>query len=435
MALRIAEEARTKPDADGRPSMFRALRHRNFRLFFSGQIVSLTGTWMQSMAQSWLVYRLTLSPALLGTVSFASQVPVLFLSPWAGIVADRHSRHRMVIATQSAMMVQALLLAVLTLTGRITVWQILILSVFQGICIAFDMPARQAFLVEMVGSDDLMNAIALNSSMFNVARMLGPAIAGILVAALGEGMCFLINGISYLAVIAGLLLMRLAPWRPEGPRPGRLDQLKEGVGYVLNHRAIRSLLGLLGIVSLLGMPYAVLMPIFADEILRSGPRGLGGLMSAAAAGALMGALWLARRRSVLGLDRVVVRACAVFGIALVLFSLARVYWLALACLAAAGFGVMVQMGSTNSLVQSLVENRMRGRVMGLYATMFLGAAPWGSLLAGFLAQRAGAPATVALGGIACLASAGLLAVRVPRLQIDALVSAREEDGTARPTAF
>lgn len=424
-------------DAQVRPSMFRALRHRNFRLFFSGQIISLTGTWMQTLAQSWLVYRLTQSPALLGTVSFASQVPVLFLSPWAGIVADRHSRQRMVIITQSAMMVQALLLAALTLTGRITVWQIFMLSVFQGICIAFDMPARQAFLVEMVGSEDLMNAIALNSSMFNSARMLGPAIAGILVAALGEGMCFLINGISYLAVIAGLLLMRLTPWRPDGTKTGRLDQLKEGVGYVVNHRAIRSLLGLLGIVSLLGMPYAVLMPIFAEEILRSGPRGLGGLMSAAAAGALMGALWLARRRSVLGLDRVVVRACAAFGIALTLFSLARVYWLAVACLVPAGFGIMVQMGSTNSLVQSIVDNRMRGRVMGLYATMFLGVAPFGSLLAGFLAQRAGAPATVALGGIACLAGAGVLALRMPRLEIDALLrgDAREKNGSPARPAF
>lgn len=417
-----------------RPSMFRALRHRNFRLFFSGQIISLTGTWMQTLAQSWLVYRLTQSPALLGTVSFASQVPVLFLSPWAGIVADRHSRQRMVIVTQSAMMVQALLLAALTLAGRITVWQIFVLSVFQGICIAYDMPARQAFLVEMVGSQDLMNAIALNSSMFNSARMLGPAIAGILVAALGEGMCFLINGISYLAVIAGLLLMRLAPWRPDGRKPGKLDQLREGVGYVLKHEAIRSLLGLLGIVSLLGMPYAVLMPIFAEEILRSGPRGLGGLMSAAAAGALAGALWLARRRSVLGLDRVVVRACAAFGVALVLFSLARVYWVAVACLVPAGFGIMVQMGSTNSLVQSIVDNRMRGRVMGLYATMFLGVAPWGSLLAGFLAQRAGAPATVALGGMACLASAALLALRIGRMNIDGLLraSAQEKSGPVPP---
>jgi MFS family permease len=428
MAARIFEQAHTETGVQARPSMFRALRHRNFRLFFSGQLVSLSGTWMQTLAQSWLVYRLTQSPALLGAVSFASQVPVLFLSPWAGIVADRHSRHRMVIITQSAMMVQALVLAALTLTGRITVWQIFVLSAFQGVCIAFDMPARQAFLIEMVGGEDLMNAIALNSSMFNSARMIGPAVAGVLVAALGEGMCFLINGVSYLAVIAGLLLMRLTPWRPEGRKPGKLDQLKEGVAYVLKNDAIRSLLGLLGVVSLLGMPYAVLMPIFAEDILRSGPRGMGGLMSAAAAGALAGALWLARRRSVRGLDRVVVRACALFGVALTFFSVARVYWLAVACLVPAGFGIMVQMGSTNSLVQSLVDNRMRGRVMGLYATMFLGVAPFGSLLAGFVAERAGAPATVALGGLACIAGAGALAVRIPRMRIDALLAGASPSG-------
>jgi MFS family permease len=401
--------------------MFRALRHRNFRLFFTGQIISVTGTWMQTLAQSWLVYRLTQSPALLGAVGFTAQIPVLFLSPWAGIVADRHSRHRMIIATQTAMMLQALVFAALTLMGKIAVWEIFVLALFLGICNAFDMPARQSFLVEMVGSDDLMNAIALNSSMFNSARIIGPAVAGILVGALGEGMCFLINGVSYLAVIAGLLMMRITTPQPDYRKGGTLDQLKEGVVYVFKSRAIGSLLALLGVVSLLGMPYAVLMPIFAKEVLNSGPRGMGGLMTAAGCGALMGALWLARRRNVLGLDWVVVRACAGFGVTVTLFAISQTYWHALMWLVPAGFCIMVQMGSTNSLVQSIVENRMRGRVMGLYATMFLGVAPFGSLLAGFLAQHVGAPAAVAIGGIACVLGAGLLALRVPSLNIDSLL--------------
>jgi MFS family permease len=403
--------------------MFRALRHRNFRLFFTGQIISLTGTWMQILAQSWLVYRLTQSPALLGAVGFTSQIPVLFLSPWAGIVADRHSRHRMIIATQAAMMLQAFVFAALTLLGKITVWEIFVLAMFLGVCNAFDIPARQSFLVEMVGSDDLMNAIALNSSMFNSARMVGPALAGILVGAVGEGLCFLTNGVSYLAVIGGLLMMRITAPQPDYRKDGKLDQFKEGVAYVFKSHAIRSLLALLGVVSLLGMPYAVLMPIFAEEVLNSGPRGMGGLMTAAGSGALMGALWLARRRNVLGLDWVVVWACAGFGVTVTLFAISRTYWHALMWLVPAGFCIMVQMGSTNSLIQSIVENRMRGRVMGLYATIFLGMAPFGSLLAGFLAQHVGAPAAVVIGGVACLLGAGLLALRVPGLNIDSLLRA------------
>jgi MFS family permease len=378
---------------------------------------------MQILAQSWLVYRLTQSPALLGAVGFTSQIPVLFLSPWAGIVADRHSRHRMIIATQAAMMLQAFVFAALTLLGKITVWEIFVLAMFLGVCNAFDIPARQSFLVEMVGSDDLMNAIALNSSMFNSARMVGPALAGILVGAVGEGLCFLTNGVSYLAVIGGLLMMRITAPQPDYRKDGKLDQFKEGVAYVFKSHAIRSLLALLGVVSLLGMPYAVLMPIFAEEVLNSGPRGMGGLMTAAGSGALMGALWLARRRNVLGLDWVVVWACAGFGVTVTLFAISRTYWHALMWLVPAGFCIMVQMGSTNSLIQSIVENRMRGRVMGLYATIFLGMAPFGSLLAGFLAQHVGAPAAVVIGGVACLLGAGLLALRVPGLNIDSLLRA------------
>jgi len=409
--------------APGRRHMFRALRHRNFRLFFAGQIVSLTGTWMQSLAQSWLVYRLTQSAALLGAVGFASQVPVLFLSTLAGIFADRHSRHRIVISTQVAMMAQALVMAALTLTGLITVWEIFALSLFLGVCNAFDIPARQSFLVEMVGDEDLMNAIALNSSMFNSARMIGPAVAGILVATLGEGLCFMINGLSYVAVIAGLLMMDVPAHSRDPGRARALFQLREGIAYTWGNAAIRSLLTLLAVVSLLGLPYAVLMPIFAEEVLDSGPRGLGGLMTAAAFGALIGALWLARRKHVMGLDRVVVRACAGFGAGLIFFALSRNYWLSAACLIPAGYCIMAQLGATNTLIQSIVNNAMRGRVMGLYATMFLGVAPFGSLLGGFLAHHFGAPAAVALGGIACIAAASALGMKVRRLDIDAQLRA------------
>jgi len=391
-------------------------------------MISLTGTWMQSMAQSWLVYRLTQSAALLGAVGFVSQVPVLFLGPIAGIVADRHSRHRIIVGTQAAMMLQALLLAALTLAQAITVREIFVLAFFLGVCNGFDIPARQSFLIEMVGRDDLMNAIALNSSMFNSARMVGPAIAGLLVASLGEGMCFLINGLSYLAVLAGLLMMKVSRSRPDAGRARKLDQFKEGVAYVFQNGAIRSLLLLLALVSLLGLPYAVLMPIFAEEVLRSGPQGLGGLMTAAGCGALIGALWLARRRTVLGLDRVVVKACAGFGIGLMLFGLSRSYWVSVLCLLPAGLCIMVQMGSTNSLVQSIVDNTMRGRVMGIYAMMFLGVAPFGSLLAGFVAHQIDAPAAVIIGGVACLAGAALLGLRLPALKIDTQLAARMQGG-------
>lgn len=415
--------------------MFRALKHRNFQLFFAGQMISLTGTWMQNMALSWLVYRLTQSPALLGAVSFVSQIPILFLSPWAGMVADRHSRHRIIIGAQTAMMLQAFVLAALTLARVVTVWEIFVLALVLGVCNAFDMPGRQSFIVEMVGNEDLINAIALNSSMFNSARMVGPAVAGVLVATLGEGMCFLLNGISYLAVIAGLLLMKVPKVQKPTRNGAQLDQLVEGIRYVFRNRAIRSLLSLLSLVSLLGMPYAVLMPVFAQDVLGRGPGALGALMTAAGCGALVGALWLARRADVLGLDRVVVRACAGFGVGLVLFAASRMYALSLLWLVIGGFCVMVQMGSTNSLVQSIVDDEMRGRVMGLYATMFLGIAPFGSLFGGFIANNAGAPAAVMAGGIACVFGAVLVGLRIKDLNIDlqiATIRARREACGAIP---
>lgn len=398
--------------------MFRALRHRNFQLFFAGQLISLIGTWMQTLAQSWLVYRLTKSAALLGSVGFAAQIPVLFLGPVAGIVADRHRRHRIVIATQTAMMLQALLIAALTLAKIITVEEIFVLAFLLGVCNAYDIPARQSFLVEMVGQDDLMNAIALNSSMFNSARIIGPAVAGIMVAALGEGMCFLLNGISFIAVIAGLLLMRIENEPVDRKGRGKMQQLREGLHYVYKNPGLRSLLLLLGVVSLSGMSYMILMPIFADQILHQGARGLGWLMTAAGFGALMAALWLARRKQVLGLDRVVAWATASFGVSLILFGFSKDFWLSCVLLVPAGFAVMVQMAATNTLVQSIVTDSMRGRIMGFYTMMFLGIAPFGSLIAGFLAQRFSAPLAVKLGGVACVVCALIFNSQLRSLKID-----------------
>ncbi len=373
---------------------------------------------MQTLAQSWLVYRLTHSAALLGSVAFATQIPVLFLGPVAGIVADRHRRHRIVIATQTAMMVQAFIMAGLTLTKVINVTEIFVLALFLGVCNAYDIPARQSFLVEMVGSEDLMNAIALNSSMFNSARIVGPAIAGIMVAAVGEGECFLLNGISFIAVIVGLLLMKINSPRPNVAGTGKLDQLKEGLHYAYHNKAMRSLLVLLGVISLLGMSYMVLMPIFADKILQSGARGLGWLMTAAGFGALLAALWLARRRHVRGLDRVIAWSCSGFGAGLFLFGLSRSLWLSCVILVVTGFSLMVQMAATNTLIQSIVSNVMRGRMMGFYTVMFLGMAPFGSLLAGFLAQHWGAPLAVILAGLASLSSALVFWKRLHHLKID-----------------
>ena len=403
--------------------MFRALRHRNFQLFISGQLSSLIGTWMQILAQSWLVYRLTQSAALLGEVGFASQIPVLFLGPVAGIFADRHSRHRIVIGTQISMMVQALVMAALTLTGTIQVWEIFLLAFFLGLCNAFDIPARQSFLVEMVGRDDLMNAIALNSSMFNGARIVGPAIAGVLVAALGEGTCFLINGLSFVAVIAGLLMMEVPRQDVEPERGGKFDLLREGFLYVRGNAAILALLILLGAMSLLSMSYMVLMPIFADRILQGGAPAFGWLMTSAGAGALIGALWLARRHRVQGLDRIVVWACGGFGASVILFGLSRALWISMIMLLPAGFCLMALLGSTNTLIQSMVSDTMRGRVMGIYSMMFLGMAPFGSLIAGYLAQRFGAPVAVQFCGLASLAGAVIFSLRRRRLNIDEQLSA------------
>jgi MFS family permease len=397
----------------------RALRHRNFQLFFSGQMISLTGTWMQNVAQDWLVYRLTGSSLLLGLVAFMSQIPVFILAPVAGIVADRFNRHRTVVLTQSLSMVLGLTLAILTLSGRIRVWEIMVLATLQGVVIAFDIPARQSFLMDMVGRDDLLNAIALNSSMFNAARIIGPAFAGVLVAWIGEGWCFFTNGVSYLAVIGGLLMMRLSPLTSQLPAGSAFEHIVEGFRFARRTAPVRLLLLTLGIVSLVAMPYTILMPIFAASILHGGARGLGLLMGATGLGALLGSLTLASKRDVRGLGRWVWFASAVFGSSLILFSFSQRFWVSFALLVPAGFGMMVQMGATNTLLQVMTPDHLRGRVMALYSMMFIGMAPIGALLGGAVAAKIGAPWTVAIGGSACLINGIVFARRLPAIRGEA----------------
>jgi MFS family permease len=397
----------------------RALRHRNFQLFFAGQFISLIGTWMQNIAQAWLVYRLTGSSFLLGAVGFAGQIPVFLIAPFGGTTADRHNRQRVVIATQTASMILALILAALTLSGKVQVWHIFVLAGLLGVVNAFDIPARQAFLVEMVGKEDLMNAIALNSSMFNGARIIGPAIAGILVATIGEGWCFFANGISYIAVIIGLLMMRLTAPRKLAGDGSQLQHIMEGFRFSMSTGPIRALLLLLGLVSLVGMPYTVLMPVFADKILHGGARGLGILMGSTGVGALLGALTLASRSGLSGLGRWIALSCGGFGFFLVVFSFSRHFWLSAAVLVPVGFSMMLEMSSSNTLIQAMVPDELRGRVMAMYSMMFMGMAPFGALMGGALADRLGAPITVAMGGIACIGGAILFGMRLPNLRVEA----------------
>src|SRR6266481_4608116 len=396
----------------------RALKHRNFQLFFSGQLVSLVGTWMQTVAQSWLVYRITKSSLLLGSVGFASQIPVFLMAPIGGMVADRVNRHRIVIATQAAAMILALILATLTLANIVTVPEIFVLAALLGVVNAFDIPGRQSFLVDMVGKEDLMNAIALNSSMFNGARVIGPAIAGILVAKIGEGWCFFANGVSYIAVIIGLLLMKVRSV-PRISNRSPIEDIIEGFRWVNRTKIIRSLLFLIGLVSLVGMPYTVLMPVFADKILHGGARGLGILMGATGVGALFGALTLAAKTGIKGLGRWVTITCAALGISLFLFSFSTSFWLSAALLLPCGYSMMLQMACSNTLIQTLVPDHLRGRVMSLYSMMFMGMAPFGAFFGGALANRIGAPMTVAVGGIACVVGAIWFGRALPELRIEA----------------
>jgi MFS family permease len=397
--------------------MLRALRHRNYRLFFGGQSVSLIGTWMTRLATSWLVYRLTHSALLLGVVSFAGQIPTFLLAPFAGVWVDRWNRHRVLVVTQVLAMLQSFALAGLALANIITVWDVLWLSLFQGLINAFDMPARQAFVVQMVEDRrDLGNAIALNSSMVNMARLIGPSVAGMVIAAVGEGYCFLIDGISYLAVIGSLLLMNIAALPKSRAARSTFAELRDGWNYVSGFAPIRSILLLLGLISLMGMPYTVLMPIFAGKILRGGPHTLGFLMGAVGVGALTGAFRLATRRSVLGLGRLTAISAAIFGGGLVAFSRSHWLWLSLILMLVVGIGMMQQMASSNTILQTIVEEDKRGRVMSYYAMAFTGMAPFGSLLAGTVANRIGAPDTLLITGACCIAGAIWFARELPAIR-------------------
>jgi predicted MFS family arabinose efflux permease len=418
---------------------FQALRHRNFRLYLAGQAVSLVGTWLQSVAQSWLVYRLTDSPLLLGLAGFAGQAPVFFLAVVGGTLADRVDKRRLLVGTQAASAACAAALAVLTLSGRVTIVQVFVIAAALGAVNAFDIPTRQAFVAEMVGRDDLPNAIALNSSAVNAARIAGPALAGILVGLVGEGWCFAINAASFGTVILALLTMRLGPRTARRQGGSAASEIREAAAFALAHSPIRDLLLLLGVVSLVGMPYAVLMPVFADRVLGGGAETMGVLLGAAGVGALAAALALAVRASPRGLGRWVAGSAVGFGVALVAFSLAR--GLAPACLAllVAGFCLMTQMAASNTLLQVLTPDRLRGRIMAFYSMMFMGMAPFGALGAGAAAARLGAPLTVALGGLVSIAGGGLLAGRLPALRAGARqllaaheVVAGEPSGAATP---
>ena len=399
--------------------MLRAFSYPNYRLFFGGQIVSVIGSWISMTATSWLVYRLTGSAMALGIVGFAGQIPGFVMGPFAGAFLDRWDRHRVLVVTQSMSMLQSFTLALLTFTGHIDVPSIVVLNAIQGIVNAFDMPARQAFVPTMITDrEDLANAIAMNSSMFNAARLIGPSIAGFVIATAGEAWCFLADGFSYFAVILALLSMKDVR-KPNHPAShvGIIEHLLEGWRYVAGFRPIRSLMLQLAWLCLVAMPFSVLMPVFADRILGGGPHTLGFLMAASGLGAMSGALWLSSRRSVAGLGRVIMVNTIVFGTGLVGFALSRWLWLSLIFMIITGFGMMVQMASTNTVIQTIVDDEKRGRVMSFYTMSFLGTAPFGSLLAGWLSTRIGAPQTVLLSGGLCIATAGWFARELPAIRL------------------
>lgn len=410
----------------------RALRHRNYRLFFGGQGTSLAGTWITRIATSWLVYRLTGSALLLGLVGFAGQIPTLVLAPLAGVLVDRWDKHRILVITQVLSMLQSLALAVLAIPHLITVTDILVLQLVQGIINAFDTPARQSFLVQMIEDRaDLPNAIALNSTMVNASRIVGPSIGGVLIALVGEGWCFMLDAVSYVAVVAALQAMRIV--RVErAPTTTRLsEEFREGLAYVSGFPPARAVLLLIALVATMGMPYTILMPAIAKSVLHGGPHTLGFLMAASGVGALGGALYLASRHSIIGLWRVIAMAAAAFGVGLIAFSLSRALTLSLLILPVVGAGMMVSLASCNTILQTIVEERLRGRVMAFFAMSFLGTAPIGSLIGGVVADRIGAPATILLGGIVCVAGAALFALALPRLRPH-IRAVYAERGVVRP---
>jgi MFS family permease len=404
-------------DPKGFRLIFRALYHRNYCLFFGGQGISLIGTWMQQIAMSWLVYRMTNSAFLLGLIGFSSQICSFFFSPFAGVLSDRWNRHHILVATQSLALVQAFILASLTLMGTIAVHHIIILSLFLGFVNAFDMPTRQAFVVDMVEKrEDLGNAIALNSFLFNGARLVGPSIAGILISILGEGLCFFLNGLSFLAVIIALLSMKMPSNKKEPEKTQIFQGVKEGFIYAFGFLPIRSIILFLGWMSLVGTANTTLMPVFAKDILRGDSQTYGFLMAAIGVGAIIGAIFLASRRSVLGLGRIIAIASGIFGIGLISFSLSQTLWLSMFLLLLTGFGMMVHMASSNTILQTMVEDDKRGRVMSLYAMAFMGMAPFGSLVGGSLAGMIGAPTTLIIGGATCLLVSFLFMKKLPSLR-------------------
>jgi MFS family permease len=399
------------------PQLFRALRHRNYRLFFFGQSISLIGTWITRLASSWLVYRLTDSEFLLGLVTFVGQIPSLVLSPLAGVYIDRWNKHRVLVITQLLAMAQSAAMAFLTLTGRITVADVMILQALQGLINAFDTPARQSFVSQMVDDRaDLPNAIALNSAIVNGSRMIGPAIGGVLIAAFGEGWCFALDTFSYVFVVASLLAMQVPVAIKNMDTTPVITALAAGFKYVSGFAPVRSGLLLVALISMLGMPYQVLMPVMASDILGGGANTLGVLMTATGLGALSGSVYLASRHTVLGLGRRIAQASMLFGAALMAFAASRNLWLSLALLPLTGAGFIVTLAATNTVVQTVVPESLRGRVMSLYTVAFLGTAPIGSLFAGMAAERVGAPVTIAIGGAVCMVGGGWFYTTLPRLR-------------------
>jgi MFS family permease len=400
----------------------RSLAHRNFRLFFGGQTISLLGTWMQSTAMTWLVYTLATeqdkdSAFLLGLTGFSGQIPVLFLGLVAGVLSDRWDRRRIVIVTQTLSMLQAFLLGFLTVTHLITINQLIVLCFCLGCINAFDMPTRQAFMTEIIDSAaDLPNAIALNSSMVNGARLFGPSIAGIVISLVGEAICFLLNGVSFFFVIAALLAMKIVPRPRKTSHPSVVGGLREGFVYAFGFAPVRAILLLVAMTGLVGMPYVVLLPIFAGNILGGGPRTFGFLAGASGVGALCGSLYLASRSTVVGLGRWIAGTAGVFGVALIAFSFSRSIYLSMPLVCVAGFSVVVELASSNTILQTIVDDQKRGRIMSLYTVAFLGMAPLGSLIAGGLASRIDAPWTVRLGGACCLAGAAMFARELPKIR-------------------
>lgn len=412
-----------------RSSILRAFRWKNYRLFFAGQSFSLVGTWMQQVAMSWLVYRLTGSAFLLGVIGFVSMVPTLFVSPFAGVLADRWDRRRLLIATQGLAMAQAFVLAALVLSGSVQVWHIIFLSLLLGIVNSCDVPIRQSFVVEMIeAKEDLANAIALNSSMFHGTRLIGPSLAGMLISMVGEGVCFLVNGLSYIAVIVSLVAMRLEP-RARVPGKGKvLHEVFEGLSYALSSPPISSILLLLAGMSLVGFPYVILLPVFAREVLLGGPHTFGFLMTATGTGSFVAALYLASRRNVLGLNRLLVVSPALFGVCIAAFSFSRSLGLSLAILFFSGFAMMVLVTASNTIIQTVVDDDKRGRVMSLYTMAFMGVSPFGALIAGFMAGHIGSPNTVAIGGACSILASAVFACGLPALRRSAGSGGRRRGG-------